>query len=91
MGVLHGFGNAAFRLGVPDTASLSIHILAATVVARYARWAKTAAAYCGGPGQAVDCAKRRPICSFASAVACRPEDVVVTAVPTAFDLLARIL
>src|SRR5215475_7100104 len=81
-----------FRTGVPDTSSFPFHIWRRLLARSLRAIAKTPAAYVEAQGRS---ALREAIAnhvSFARAVACRPEDVVVTAgTQQAFDLIARIL
>jgi GntR family transcriptional regulator/MocR family aminotransferase len=84
--------HAVFRTGVPDTSSFPFHIWRRLLARSLRALAKVPAAY-------VDAQGRLPLreaianhVSFARAVACRPEDVVVTAgTQQAIDLIARIL
>src|SRR6201991_1501130 len=84
--------NALFRLGVPDTSSFPFHIWRRLLARALRAIAKVPAAYVEAQGRA---SLREAIAnhvSFARAVACRPEDVVVSSgTQGAFDLLARIL
>ena len=85
-------GNAAFRLGVPDTASFPFHIWRRLLARSVRALAKLPAAYVEAQGRPLLREAIANHVSFARAVACRPEDVVVTAgTQQAFDLLARIL
>jgi GntR family transcriptional regulator/MocR family aminotransferase len=87
-----GPSNALFRLGVPDTSSFPFHIWRRLLARSLRSLAKVPAAYVEAQGRA---ALREAIAnhvSFARAVACRPEDVVVTSgTQQAFELLATIL
>jgi len=84
--------NAVFRSGVPDTSSFPFHIWRRLLARSLRALAKVPAAYVDAQGRS---ALREAIAnhvSFARAVACRPEDVVVTAgTQQAFALLAQIL
>lgn len=84
--------NAPFRLGVPDTSSFPFHIWRRLLARSLRAIAKVPAAYVEAQGRPVLREAIANHVSFARAVACRPEDVVVTAgTQQAFDLLARIL
>lgn len=84
--------HAVFRTGVPDTSSFPFHIWRRLLARSLRALAKVPAAYVDAQGRL---ALREAIAnhvSFARAVACRPEDVVVTAgTQQAMDLIARIL
>jgi GntR family transcriptional regulator/MocR family aminotransferase len=85
-------GHALFRLGVPDTASFPFHIWRRLLARSLRALAKVPAAYVEAQGRPLLREAIANHVSFARAVACRPEDVVVTAgTQQAFDLLARIL
>lgn len=84
--------DAIFRLGVPDTASFPFHIWRRLLARSLRALAKVPAAYVEAQGRPLLREAIANHVSFARAVACRPEDVVVTAgTQQAFDLLARIL
>jgi len=84
--------HALFRLGVPDTASFPFHIWRRLLARSLRALAKLPAAYVEAQGRPLLREAIANHVSFARAVACRPEDVVVTAgTQQAFDLLARIL
>jgi GntR family transcriptional regulator/MocR family aminotransferase len=84
--------DAIFRLGVPDTASFPFHIWRRLLARSLRALAKVPAAYVEAQGRPLLRDAIANHVSFARAVACRPEDVVVTAgTQQAFDLLARIL
>jgi len=81
-----------FRLGVPDTASFPFHIWRRLLARALRSLAKAPAAYVQAEGRPLLREAIANHVSFARAVACRPENVVVTAgTQQAFDLLARIL
>jgi GntR family transcriptional regulator / MocR family aminotransferase len=84
--------NMLFRLGVPDTASFPYHIWRRLLARSLRSLAKLPAAYVEAEGRP---ALREAIAnhvSFARAVACNSDDVVVTAgTQQAIDLLAKIL
>lgn len=83
---------ALFRLGVPDTASFPFHIWRRLLARALRALAKLPAAYIPAHGRPMLREAIANHVSFARAVACRPDDVVVTAgTQQAFDLLARIL
>jgi GntR family transcriptional regulator / MocR family aminotransferase len=85
-------GNAIFRLGIPDTAAFPFHIWRRMLARSLRALAKVPAAYVEAQGRPLLREAIANHVSFARAVACRPEDVVVTAgTQQAFDLLARIL
>ena len=81
-----------FRLGVPDTTALRFDVWRRLSARALRALSKTPAAYAQPQGRP---ALREAIAkhvSFARAVACRPDDVLVTAgAQQAFDLLARVL
>jgi GntR family transcriptional regulator / MocR family aminotransferase len=81
-----------FRLGVPDTASFPYHVWRRLLARSLRSLAKVPAAYVEAEGRIH---LRQAIAnhvSFARAVACNCDDVVVTAgTQQAFDLLAKIL
>ena len=81
-----------FQLGVPDSAMFPFDIWRRLSARALRALSKQHAAYAAPQGQpALREAIARHV-SFARAVACRPDDVVVTAgAQQAFDLLARIL
>lgn len=84
--------HAIFRLGVPDNASFPFHIWRRLLARSLRALAKMPAAYVEAQGRPLLREAIANHVSFARAVACRPEDVVVTAgTQQAFDLLARIL
>jgi GntR family transcriptional regulator/MocR family aminotransferase len=84
--------NALFRLGVPDTSSFPFHIWRRLLARALRAIAKVPAAYVEAQGRTQLREAIANHVSFARAVACRPEDVVVTAgTQQAFDLLSRIL
>jgi GntR family transcriptional regulator/MocR family aminotransferase len=84
--------NAIFRLGVPDANSFPYHIWRRLLARSLRSQGKSPAAYVEARGRP---ALREAIAhhvSFARAVACRPDDIIVTAgTQQAFDLLAKIL
>lgn len=85
-------GHAIFRLGVPDTASFPFHIWRRLLARSLRALAKVPAAYVEAQGRPLLREAIANHVSFARAVACRPEDIVVTGgTQQAFDLLARIL
>jgi GntR family transcriptional regulator/MocR family aminotransferase len=85
-------GDAVFRLGVPDAASFPFHIWRRLLARSLRSLAKMPAAYVEAQGRPLLREAIANHVSFARAVACRPEDVVVTGgTQQAFDLLARIL
>jgi len=84
--------HAVFRLGVPDTSSFPFHIWRRLLARSLRAIAKVPAAYVEAHGRPLLREAIANHVSFARAVACRPDDVVVTAgTQQAFDLLARIL
>src|SRR5439155_14809074 len=84
--------HAIFRLGVPDTASFPFHIWRRLLARSLRALAKLPAAYVEAQGRPLLREAIANHVSFARAVACSPEGVVVTAgTQQAFDLLARIL
>jgi GntR family transcriptional regulator/MocR family aminotransferase len=79
-------------LGVPDMASFPFHIWRRLLARSLRALAKVPAAYVEAQGRPLLREAIANHVSFARAVACRPEDVVVTGgTQQAFDLLARIL
>ena len=81
-----------FRLGVPDTASFPYHIWRRLLARSLRSLAKVPAAYVEADGRPLLREAIANHVSFARAVACNPDDVVVTAgTQQAFDLLAKIL
>jgi len=81
-----------FRLGVPDTECFPFHIWRRLLARSLRALARLPAAYVEAQGRPLLREAIANHVSFARAVACRPEDVVVTAgTQQAFDLLARIL
>lgn len=85
-------GHALFRLGVPDTSVFPFHIWRRLLARSLRALAKVPAAYVEAQGRPLLREAIANHVSFARAVACRPEDVVVTAgTQQAIDLLARIL
>ena len=81
-----------FRLGVPDTASFPYHIWRRLLARSLRSLAKVPAAYVEAEGRPLLREALANHVSFARAVACNPDDVVVTAgTQQAFDLLAKIL
>jgi DNA-binding transcriptional MocR family regulator len=84
--------HAYFRLGVPDTSSFPFHIWRQLLARSLRSIAKSPAAYIQAQGRLLLREAIANHVSFARAVACRPENVVVTGgTQQAFDLLARIL
>jgi GntR family transcriptional regulator/MocR family aminotransferase len=84
--------NGLFRLGVPDTGAFPFHIWRRLLARALRALAKAPASYVEAQGRVLLREAIANHVSFARAVACRPEDVVVTAgTQQAFDLLARIL
>ena len=82
--------HAIFRLGVPDTASFPFHIWRRLLARSLRALAKVPAAYVEADGRPLLREAIANHVSFARAVACRPDDVVVTAgTQQAFDLLAQ--
>src|SRR5260370_27230434 len=71
--------HAIFRLGVPDTASFPFHIWRRLLARSLRALAKVPAAYVEAQGRPLLREAIANHVSFARAVACRPEDVVVTA------------
>jgi GntR family transcriptional regulator/MocR family aminotransferase len=81
-----------FRLGVPDTASFPYHIWRRLLARSLRSLAKVPAAYVEAAGRPLLRDAIANHVSFARAVACNSDDVVVTAgTQQAFDLLAKIL
>jgi len=81
-----------FRLGVPDTASFPYHIWRRLLARSLRSLAKVPAAYVEAEGRPHLREAIANHVSFARAVACNADDVVVTAgTQQAFDLLAKIL
>ncbi len=81
-----------FRLGVPDTASFPYHIWRRLLARSLRSLAKVPAAYVEAEGRPLLREAIANHVSFARAVACNCDDVVVTAgTQQAFDLLAKIL
>ncbi len=84
--------HAYFRLGVPDTAAFPFHIWRRLLARSLRSIAKAPASYVQAEGRPLLREAIANHVSFARAVACRPENVVVTAgTQQAFDLLAKIL
>ena len=84
--------NMLFRLGVPDTASFPYHIWRRLLARSLRALAKVPAAYVEAEGRPLLREAIANHVSFARAVACRSDDIVVTAgTQQAFDLLAKIL
>src|SRR6201996_2732301 len=84
--------SALFRLGVPDTSSFPFHIWRRLLAPALRAIAKVPAAYVEAQGRTQLREAIANHVSFARAVACRADDVVVTAgTQQAFDLLAKIL
>jgi GntR family transcriptional regulator/MocR family aminotransferase len=84
--------DAPFRLGVPDTSSFPFHIWRRLMARALRSIAKSPASYVQAQGRPQLREAIANHVSFARAVACRPENVVVTAgTQQAFDLLARVL
>src|ERR1700761_2727321 len=84
--------NALFRLGVPDTESFPFHIWRRLLARALRAQGKSPAAYVEAQGRPLLREAIANHVSFARAVACRADDVVVTAgTQQAFDLLAKIL
>ncbi|HZO22057.1 MAG TPA: PLP-dependent aminotransferase family protein [Steroidobacteraceae bacterium] len=85
-------GNAPFRIGVPDAEAFPFHIWRRLLARSLRALAKSPAAFVEAQGRT---ALREAIAhhaSFARAVACEPDDVVVTSgTQQAFELLAKIL
>jgi GntR family transcriptional regulator/MocR family aminotransferase len=85
-------GDMLFRLGVPDTASFPYHIWRRLLARSLRSLAKVPAAYVEAAGRPLLREAIANHVSFARAVACNCDDVVVTAgTQQAFDLLAKIL
>jgi GntR family transcriptional regulator/MocR family aminotransferase len=83
---------ALFRLGVPDTSSFPFHIWRRLLARSLRSLAKVPGTYFEAQGRPHLREAIANHVSFARAVACRPEDVIVTGgTQQAFDLLARIL
>jgi GntR family transcriptional regulator / MocR family aminotransferase len=81
-----------FRLGVPDTASFPYHIWRRLLARSLRALAKVPAAYVEAEGRPLLREAIANHVSFARAVACNSDDVIVTAgTQQAFDLLAKIL
>ena len=81
-----------FRLGVPDTAAFPYHIWRRLLARSLRSLAKAPAAYVEAEGRPLLREAIANHVSFARAVACNSNDVVVTAgTQQAFDLLARVL
>jgi GntR family transcriptional regulator/MocR family aminotransferase len=81
-----------FRLGVPETAAFPAAVWQRLAARAWRALAKRPAAYGDAQGQPVLRVAIAQHLSFARAVACRPDDIVVTAgAQQAFDLLARVL
>jgi len=81
-----------FRLGVPDTASFPYHIWRRLLARSLRALAKVPAAYVDAEGRPLLREAIANHVSFARAVACNADDVVVTAgTQQAIDLLAKIL
>jgi GntR family transcriptional regulator / MocR family aminotransferase len=81
-----------FRLGVPDTASFPYHIWRRLLARSLRSLAKVPAAYVEAEGRPLLREAIANHVSFARAVACNADDVVVTGgTQQAFDLLAKIL
>jgi GntR family transcriptional regulator/MocR family aminotransferase len=84
--------SALFRLGVPDTESFPFHIWRRLLARALRALGKAPAAYVEAQGRPLLREAIANHVSFARAVACRADDVVVTAgTQQAFDLLAKIL
>jgi GntR family transcriptional regulator/MocR family aminotransferase len=84
--------NTLFRLGVPDAESFPFHIWRRRLARALRALAKTPAAYVEAHGRPLLREAIANHVSFARAVACSADDVVVTGgTQQAFDLLARIL
>jgi GntR family transcriptional regulator/MocR family aminotransferase len=85
-------GKTIFRIGVPDAESFPFHIWRRLLARSLRALAKTPAAYVEAHGRPLLREAIANHVSFARAVACRPDNVVVTGgTQQAFDLLARIL
>jgi GntR family transcriptional regulator/MocR family aminotransferase len=83
---------ALFRLGVPDTTTFPFHIWRRLLARSLRSLAKVPGTYFEAQGRPLLREAIANHVSFARAVACRPDDVVVTGgTQQAFDLLARIL
>lgn len=81
-----------FRLGVPDTESFPFHIWRRLLGRALRAQGRVPAAYVEAQGRALLREAIANHVSFARAVACRADDIVVTAgTQQAFDLLAKIL
>jgi GntR family transcriptional regulator/MocR family aminotransferase len=81
-----------FRMGVPDTASFPYHIWRRLLARSLRSLAKVPAAYVDAEGRPLLREAIANHVSFARAVACNSDDVVVTGgTQQAFDLLAKIL
>jgi GntR family transcriptional regulator / MocR family aminotransferase len=84
--------SSMFRLGVPDTESFPFHIWRRLLARALRAQGKAPAAYVEAQGRPLLREAIANHVSFARAVACRADDVVVTAgTQQAFDLLAKIL
>ncbi len=84
--------SALFRLGVPETASFPYHIWRRLLARALRGLERTPAAYVEAHGRPLLREAIAHHVSFARAVACRREDIVVTAgTQQALELLARIL
>jgi GntR family transcriptional regulator / MocR family aminotransferase len=85
-------GSAIFRLGVPDTESFPFHIWRRLLARALRTQARAPASYVEAQGRPLLREAIANHVSFARAVACRADDVVVTGgTQQAFDLLAKIL
>jgi GntR family transcriptional regulator / MocR family aminotransferase len=85
-------GSSIFRLGVPDTESFPFHIWRRLLARALRAQSRSPAAYVEAEGRPLLREAIANHVSFARAVACRADDVVVTAgTQQAFDLLAKIL
>ncbi|QSA98196.1 PLP-dependent aminotransferase family protein [Methylococcus sp. EFPC2] len=81
-----------FRLGLPDKSAFPFPVWGRLSARALRAWSKTAAAYDHPQGRPALRAAIAKHVSYARAVSCSPEDIVVTAgAQQAFDLLARIL
>jgi GntR family transcriptional regulator/MocR family aminotransferase len=85
-------GHMLFRLGVPDTASFPFHIWRRLLARSLRAVAKVPAAYVEADGRPLLREAIANHVSFARAVGCNCDDIVVTSgTQQAFDLLAKIL
>lgn len=84
--------SAKFRLGVPDVEHFPFHIWRRLLARALRAEAKMPAAYVEARGRILLREAIANHVSFARAVSCQPDDIIVTAgTQQAFDLLARVL